>query len=148
MYLTLYVLPACARNASPSVTVRPETVASAAGGGFPMTPPLTLKKIRNGRSPTTTRSSSNVTVAVRRSTVALTGAGGVTSPGGRQSTLCAGLWPRPACDRAASAPVAAERMVPPFNASVSASTATPRVEMLGSATLCANTSAAVPLPLS
>ena len=46
----------------------------------------------------------------------------------RQSTLCAASWGRPVCASAASAPDDAERIVPPFSASVFPSTAMPRVE--------------------
>ena len=53
----------------------------------------------------------------------------------RQFTLWAGSWPSPACARPASAPVAADRIAPPFAASVLASTAMPRGEVFGSATL-------------
>ena len=49
----------------------------------------------------------------------------------RQSTLCAGSWPRPACGRCAFVPAAAARTAPPFASSVSAGTATPAVDRLG-----------------
>ena len=51
-----------------------------------------------------------------------------------QFTLCAGSWSSPGWDSSASPPVAAERMVPPFSASVSAGTAMPPVEKFGSTT--------------
>ena len=51
----------------------------------------------------------------------------------RQSTLCAGSWPRPWW-RSVAAPPAESAMDPPFNCSVFASTAMPRVDSFGLAT--------------
>ena len=65
----------------------------------------------------------------------------------RQSTLCAGSWPRPAWARSAFAP-AADRIAPPFAASVFASTAIPVGEVFGSTTVWTKVRLRVPEPLS
>ena len=69
-----------------------------------------------------------------------------TETAGRQSTLCAGSWPRPACPSAAASPVAAERIVPPPRTSESASTAIPRGDQFGSTTVQAKVSASTAVP--
>ena len=72
-----------------------------------------------------------------------------TASVGRQSTWWCGSWGSPACVSLAAACVsAAAVMVPPFKASVFASTAMPRVDSLGQTTVWAKVSAGVPVPPS
>ena len=80
---------------------------------------VTVKALPAGAEPEpSSRGSSKVSVSVAPSTAA------DTNPGAAVSTLWPASASRPAWDSAASAP-AAERSVPPFASSVSATTATP-----------------------
>ena len=83
---------------------------------------------------------------IETSSTAAFGAG--VSGDSRQSTLWAGSWPSPSCDR--SGFLDRTRIVPPLSSREFASTAMPCREMFGSTTVWTNVSSLVPLwlPLS